>query len=546
MYVNKDNVNILTALLVSHGVRHAVVCPGSRNAPIVHNLNECPSITCYPVTDERSAGFYALGISQAICAPVVVCVTSGTALLNLSPAVAEASYQHIPLIVVSADRPSAWIEQLDGQTIPQANALGKFVGKAVNLPEPKNEIEHWHCNRMINEALLEACHRSFKPVHINVPISEPLFEFNISELPKERSIIRINPATHDYYADKVAENFVSASRPMLVIGQMVTQNLIEEDMKAVGNYAVVLREALSPHFGDIPHFDEVISNIGNDDAYLPDFILYLGDTLISKRLKEFLRRADKAEQWRVSENGDIHDTFMNLSGVIEGSATDVVGAIADKINGNTTEYRKLWHKALKKAASHASDFKPDYSQMLAVSMFENGLEDCIVHYANSISVRLGNIYARHYIFCNRGTNGIEGSLSTAAGFSLLCEKRVYHVTGDLSFFYDQNALCNEMLRDNLRIMLLNNGCGGIFRQIGGLKESPALDKFISGAHGKSARGICEAYDIKYISATNKAELEASMNEFLNGKCPRPMLLEVFTNPDEDDRVLKEYYNILKL
>lgn len=152
MYSDKENVNILTSLLVNHGVNKAVVCPGSRNAPIVHNLNECPDVECYPVTDERSAGFYALGIAQATGSPVVVCVTSGTALLNLLPAVAEAFYQHLPLIVVSADRPSQWINQLDGQTIPQNGALGSFVKKSINLPEPHDEEERWFCNRMINEA----------------------------------------------------------------------------------------------------------------------------------------------------------------------------------------------------------------------------------------------------------------------------------------------------------------------------------------------------------------------------------------------------------
>ena len=178
MYSNKENVNILTSLLVAHGIRHAVVCPGSRNAPIVHNLNECPNILCYPVTDERSAGFYALGMSQALQAPVVVCVTSGTALLNLAPAVAEAFYQHIPLVVVSADRPQQWIDQLDGQTLPQPDALGRFVRKAVSLPEPHDNDTRWYCNRLVNEALMVR----HAPVHINVPITEPLFDFSVEEL----------------------------------------------------------------------------------------------------------------------------------------------------------------------------------------------------------------------------------------------------------------------------------------------------------------------------------------------------------------------------
>lgn len=153
MFSSKENVNILTSLLIEHGVEAAVVCPGSRNAPIVHNLSECGRIRCIPVTDERSAGFVAIGMAEATRKPVAVCVTSGSALLNLAPAVAEASYLHVPLVAISADRPQAWIDQLDGQTLPQADALGRFVRKAVTLPEPTNATERWHCNRLVNEAL---------------------------------------------------------------------------------------------------------------------------------------------------------------------------------------------------------------------------------------------------------------------------------------------------------------------------------------------------------------------------------------------------------
>ena len=217
MFSNKENVNILTALLQAHGVRHAVVCPGSRNAPIVHNLNECPDICCYPVTDERSAGFYALGMMQALHAPVVVCVTSGTALLNLAPAVAEAWYQHQPLIVVSADRPPQWIDQLDGQTLPQPGALGRFVSCSVSLPES----DAWHCSRLVNEALLAATSDDARPVHINVPISEPLFTFDVPRLPEVRSIIRTSP-TRDYGClhEELVGGLSSARRPMIVIGQV--------------------------------------------------------------------------------------------------------------------------------------------------------------------------------------------------------------------------------------------------------------------------------------------------------------------------------------
>ena len=221
MFCNKENVNLLTALLVKYGVMDAVVCPGSRNAPIVHNLNECDRIACRPVTDERSAGFYALGMAQATHRPVVVCVTSGSALLNVMPAVAEAYYQHVPLIVVSADRPAQWIDQLDGQTLPQPDALGRFVRHAVQLPEPHNDEERWYCRRLVNEALFLATCRQPAPVHINVPITEPLFTFDVEALPKvERWTMMTEKRRQPYACEAFTARIAKAERPLIVIGQM--------------------------------------------------------------------------------------------------------------------------------------------------------------------------------------------------------------------------------------------------------------------------------------------------------------------------------------
>ena len=265
MYSNKENVNILTSLLVAHGIRHAVVCPGSRNAPIVHNLNECPDIQCYPVTDERSAGFYALGMTQYLDEPVVVCVTSGTALLNLAPAVAEAYYQHRSLVVVSADRPVQWIDQLDGQTLPQPDALGRFVRRAVSLPEPHDEEERWYCNRLVNEALIVR----HAPVHINVPITEPLFQFTVSELPEERKIELLPADIPPHTLSHLVRMFMQSARPMLIAGQPMN-----------------------------PHLDEAVSLVKDDESYVPDFVLYIGGSIVSKRLKHFLRKAK--ETWAVN------------------------------------------------------------------------------------------------------------------------------------------------------------------------------------------------------------------------------------------------------
>ena len=551
MYSNKENVNILTALLVAHGVRYAVCCPGSRNSPIVHNLHACPDIECYPVTDERSAGFYALGMSQVLKEPVVVCVTSGTALLNLAPAVAEAYYQHIPLVVISADRPQAWIDQLDGQTLPQPDALGRFVKKAVSLPESHDDESRWYCNRLVNEALLETHHDGYGPVHINVPISEPLFDYTVSELPEERSICLLNPRCYKSLLLECVGQLYTSRKPMVIIGQMSTEGLLPQDLYAISLFAVVLNESLSVGKGGA-HFDEVLYAVGDNPDYQPDFVLYLGDTLVSKRLKQWLRNLKVTHIWAVTEDGSIHDTSMQLYGVIEGHPADVIDDLVDsagiKAVQSTEEFKTRWDKVLAKVNKRVDNYQPAYSQMAAVKCFEESLgtaEDEHVHYANSTAIRLANIYARHFVYCNRGVNGIEGSLSTAAGFSVVTDETVYCVIGDLSFFYDQNALWNQNLCGNLRILLLNNGRGGIFNLLKGLEESPARDQFVAAEHHTSAEGICQQNHITYLKAENMDEMQQGIDTLLYIESDRPVLLEVFTDSTEDERAFRDYYGKLR-
>ena len=510
MYSSKENVNILTALLVAHGIRHAVVCPGSRNAPIVHNLNECPEITCYPVTDERSAAFYALGMAQALNEPVVVCVTSGTALLNVLPAVAEAYYQHRRVVVVSADRPPQWIDQLDGQTLPQPDALGRFVRRAVSLPEPHDEDSRWYCNRLVNEALMTVG----GPVHINIPITEPLFDFTVAALPYERKIELISADTPTHVLSHVCRMFMQSKRPMLIAGQPMNPNL-----------------------------DEAVALIGEDERYVPDFVLYIGGSIVSKRLKHFLRKAK--ETWTVNETGEVNDTFMNLTHVVQGDGDVVVDQIRFLLEQQPHPFVQMWEELVRRIHSQAVAYEPVYSQMAVVKYFESQLSiahsPMITHYANSSAIRLANIYAEHPVFCNRGVNGIEGSLSTAAGFSCVTEGKEFCIIGDLSFFYDQNALWNQNLKGNFRILLLNNGKGGIFNMLPGLEQSPARNKFVAAEHHTSAEGICQQNHVVYLKATNMEEVQKGIDTLLFIESDRPVLLEVFTDAAQDEQAFRKYY-----
>lgn len=561
MYSNKENINILTSLLIEWGVSDAVVCPGSRNAAIVHNLNEADSIHCHPVTDERSAAFMALGIALATGKPTVVCVTSGTALLNTAPAVAEAFYQHIPLVVVAADRPKQWIGQLDGQTLPQPDALGSFVRRAVSLPEPHDDEERWFCSRLVNEALHFATIERPAPVLINVPISEPLFDFSVATLPETHKLNMMNsncclcPTAMEDLRHKLA----NARRPLFVVGQMASdlQECQKIDIAELTNHFVVFAEPLAYQAEYSIHFDEAVRYICShqeiQEQYAPDYIIYIGDTIVSKPARRWLRQT-KAPSCLVTTNAfDVHDPIMTLQDLLVCSYENVGDLLHELCSTESTQdkpFLEEWRSLLDRCSSHAAAFEPAYSQMAVVKYFEEQLDDLYLdvhtHYANSSAIRLASIYARHYVWCNRGVNGIEGSLSTAAGFSLGDDGLTVCIIGDLSFFYDQNALWNRCIGGNLRILLLNNGEGGIFRQLPGLDGSPATHDYVSAAHHTTAQGICSQNDIGYLSAHNMEEAQIGIVTLLTRQTQRPMLLEVFTSPEDDVKTLKDYFSYFRV
>ena len=547
MYSDHPSVNILTALLVNHGVSHVVVCPGSRNAPIVHNLEQCPHIHCYGVTDERSAGFYALGLAQATGKAAAVCVTSGSALLGVLPAVVEAAFQHVPVVVISADRPGAWIGQLDGQTLPQPDALRGWVRCAVSLPERNDEEGHWHTNRLINEALTALWRGGCGPVHINVPLSEPLFGFNTPRLPHERIVDCLSARQAAPDLTPLAERWRQTRRGMVVVGQMPPDELEPDVMRRIGQEAIIVHEALSGVEGGVAHPDEVVARLSTVPEARPDLIVYLGGTLVSKPLKRYLRTLNDSEQWRVETDGSMPDTFGHLTALIEGAPAAVLRRMAEEMCAHEAgskeqpHFSHLWLTTENQVAAQLDRQTLPYSQAAVVQYLEQQLGSGTgwqTHYANSSAVRLGIRYARHHIWCNRGVNGIEGSISTAAGFSLASPDKVLSVTGDLSFFYDQNALWPELLDGRLRLLLLNNGCGGIFSRLPGLEASPSASTVISGAHHATAQGICAQWGIGYQQAHDMTSAKQGIDALLSDGQERPMLLEVFTTTQQDNAALQ--------
>lgn len=554
MYCNIRNVNILTSLLVKHGIRHVVVCPGSRNAPIVHNLNEHPDIVCHAVTDERTASFVALGIRERLGEAVAVCVTSGSALLNVLPGVAEATYRNQGIVVISADRPQAWIDQLDGQTLPQHDALGRFVGMSVSLPEPHTNDECWHCNRLVNEVLIMACKRCAPSVHINVPISEPLFDFSVEHLPNER-VIRLLDPNDQNDRESLREIICRNRRIMVVLGQMHHDEVSHDTIISLTRSAVVLFEPLGVNNQNPLHVEEMMCVVANDEhSYAPECVVYAGGHTVSKRLRQYLRNLpETTEHILITEDGRLRDISQHTTTMVCGQSCMILQelAVAMADISPDSDYLQSWQKTREYVCKIAEAYEPRFSQMAAVKNFEDNVrENDQVFYANSMAVRLGAVYAKHHCHCNRGLNGIEGSLSVAVGAALAYQNfdttdtgLVFCVIGDLSFFYDQNALWLNKLPQNLRVLLLNNHGGAIFRNLPGLSESPVAKTFVSGSHNATASYICKQHDIAYLCAFDRDTLDEGIILLTDHNQQGPILLEVLTDADVDAEVYKDYIRL---
>lgn len=553
MYSDKKNILQLAALLVEHGISQVVVCPGSRNAPLVHTLASHPFFTCHSVTDERSAGFYALGLVLNGGKPAAVCCTSGTALLNLHPAVAEAFYQQVPLVVISADRPAAWIGQMDGQTLPQPGVFGGLVKKSVNLPEIHTDEEEWFCNRLVNEALLELSHHGKGPVHINVPISEPLFQFTAEALPEVRVITRYQGLNvYDKAYDDLIKRLNNYSRRMMAVGQMNLIYLFERKIcKLLYKHFAWLTEHTSNRTVPgraIKNFDTLLYALSEAERQKlrPELVITYGGHIVSKRLKQFLRAYPPVEHWHVSADGEVADVFGSLTTVIEMDPFEFLEKIAYLLENKPVEYPKAWEFHAKKL--EAPVFA--YSEMAAIGSLIGALPgEAALHLGNSSTVRYAQLFPvpeTVEVCCNRGTSGIEGSLSTALGYASASEKLNFIVLGDLSFFYDMNALWGGAIRPNVRILLLNNGGGEIFEALPGLHMEPATHRFVTAEHTTSAAGWATERGFAYLSARNAGELAEAMAVFTAPEpAGKPLFLEVFTDKAEDVRLLKAYYHGLK-
>lgn len=558
-------ISELVALLQAHDVRDVVLCPGSRNAPLVHTLShQLAGATCHSIIDERSAGFYALGLALATHRAVVVCCTSGTAVANLHPAVAEAYYQGIPLVVLSADRPERWIGQWAGQTLPQPGLFGSLVRKAVHLPEPHTEEERWYCNRLINEALLAALAPLPGPVQINVPISDP----GVSLLPptsakhdpetSDRRPIGMQPGRriqqlYPYSIDaqtveSLLRRLATFERKMILVGQeswSAVMSMGESFPQSLREQFLCIGESLSNSPVSICSLDALLASLSEGDrrALQPDLLITLGGHIVSNKMKQYLRSYPPRETWHLSPDPTVVDLFCSLTEQIIAPVGPFLETMAQGLEGHASSpYARHWRERIDQLPSPT----PRYSSLAVVGSLLSHLseEPCVLHLANSSSVRYAELFRkprRLLTLCNRGSSGIEGSLSTALGFARQrAKERHFIVIGDLSFFYDLNALGLPEVGSNVRVLLLNNQRGSIFQSLPTLEMDRLSQRYITAEHQLRAQGWAESCGWEYLSVQEASELEETMAHFV-GPAERPRLLEAFVSSEDEIAELQTYF-----
>ncbi|SFE06116.1 2-succinyl-5-enolpyruvyl-6-hydroxy-3-cyclohexene-1-carboxylic-acid synthase [Flavobacterium phragmitis] len=538
-------------ILSAKGIVNIIISPGSRNAPLTIGFAQNPNFKCYSIADERCAAFFALGIAQQTKQPTAVACTSGSALLNYYPAFAEAFYSQIPLIVISADRPQSKIDIGDGQTIRQQNVFLNHSVFNANLTEEASEENDLKINKAIETSILQK-----GPVHINAPFEEPLYE-TTDEL-------SIQPIITNFISDnspKAIENseeFVSiwnkAKRKLVLVGVNEANTI---DKEIIANLAsdpsiVVLTETTSnlhhPNF--INSIDTLITPFDDSDfeAFNPEVLITFGGMVVSKRIKAFLRKYKPEHHWHI-DSLRAYDTFGALTQHFEMKPNDFFKDLLSKTSFAESDY----FESIDSVYKERLEKRKEYLKEIAFSdfkVFEKVIEslpkNSQLQISNSSAIRyaqLIDIDESIEVFCNRGTSGIDGSTSTAIGAAVGNSKQNVFITGDISFLYDSNALWNAYIPKNFKIILVNNGGGGIFRILPGHQEKPVFNTYFETSHHLTAEHLAKMYHCNYFTANDLESLNKGIKSLYETN-DAPTILEVFTPTNENDVILKQYFKNL--
>ena len=556
---NKEGVYALLMACKYFGVENVIICPGSRNAPLTISFSRSGLFKCHSIVDERVAGFYALGMALASKKPVAVICTSGSAAANISPALAEAFYLKVPVIAITADRPLAWTDQGNGQTIRQEGLFKNFTVDAFTLnSEPVTRDEIWLNRRKLSSCFAEALQRNPGPVHINVPFAEPLY--GVKTYPVDFSGFYTSTLSKPHLSEgereKFTKNFDTSKKVMILVGQLnpdPSLAAILDKYSALSKVIILTETTANVDLSDaVTTIDRLVMSI-NDEALLkdlmPDLLITCGGYIVSKKIKALLREFQPQNHWHINPFDSGLDTFQSLTDEIvldpELFLTDLYPTLKDQKSTYKNQWQDLFYHASGAHDSYMEELP--YSDFYAFREILKSNVPANIHMANSSPVRYIQLFGfqsgKQY-FGNRGTSGIDGCTSTAAGFSLMdSEKQNLLITGDTAFMYDSNGLWNRDFPQNLKIIVINNGGGGIFRIIEGPNSTDELENYFEAHHPADIESIAKAHHLPFFKAGNKEELKENLPAFLTQ--PHAAILEIETLGDKNAPVLHKYFRHIR-
>ncbi|NKI25889.1 2-succinyl-5-enolpyruvyl-6-hydroxy-3-cyclohexene-1-carboxylic-acid synthase [Arenibacter sp. 6A1] len=566
----------------ARGIKNVIISPGSRNAPLTIGFSEDPYFECFSIVDERCAAFFALGIAQQTRKPVVILCSSGSALLNYYPAISEAFYSDIPLVVLTADRPSYKVDIGDGQTIRQENVFENHIGYTANLKQDvghaTDKIKKYAPEQLLglspsdaqasvqqyndgelNEALKEVLSQNC-PVHINVPFEEPLYDVleDATVVPKvDMETFENDPWTEDL--KEVAKIWSTSARKLVLVGVNYPNTIMESYLKVLGEdpSVIVFTESTSNlhHDNFFPSIDSIIAPIEKSDHkeelfqdLQPDIVLTLGGLIVSKKVKAFLRTYSPSHHWHVDAK-KAYNTFFCLTKHFKTDPNNFFKELFSLSSPVKSVYHQKWAKKRQEYQLKRQAFISEipFSDMLVfndiIKTIPQGYQ---LQLANSSTVRYAQLFdldASIRVFCNRGTSGIDGSTSTAIGAALLDNNPTLLITGDLSFLYDSNGLWNRYTRPDFRIIVINNNGGGIFRILPGKAETENFERFFETTHQLNIEPLATMYGFEYGQVSDEGALRAALEIFYQPS-DRPKILEVSTPRLINDKILLNYFDFI--